>query len=70
MKKIVALMVAAMMTLSFSMIAVASEVKGDAEKVEKADKKDVKKDSKKEKKAEKKEEAKPAKKGKREVSGC
>ncbi len=86
MKKIVAMIVAAMMSLSFSMVAVAAEEKTaekpaaeKSEKVEKKDakkeKKDVKKDKKdvkKDKKDEKKKEAdaKPAAKGKKEVSGC
>lgn len=78
MKKIVTMVVAAMMSLSFSMVAVAAEEKTvekpAAEKVEKVEKKDAKKakkDCKKTKKDEKKkEEAKPAAKGKKEVSGC
>jgi Ni/Co efflux regulator RcnB len=83
MKKIVAMIVAAMMSLSFSMIAVAAEEKTAekpaAEKTEKVEKKDAKKDkkdAKKDKKGTKKDEkkkdadAKPAAKGKKEVSGC
>ncbi|MGB9082506.1 MAG: hypothetical protein WCD00_14505 [Desulfuromonadaceae bacterium] len=78
MKKIVAMIVAAMMALSFSMVAVAAEEKTAetpaAVKGEKVEKKDVKKDKKGAKKvkkdAKKKEEAKPAAKGKKEVSGC
>ncbi len=82
MKKIVAMLVAALMTLSFSMIVVAAEEKTAekpaAEKAEKVEKKDAKKEkkeskkTKKDKKAEKKKEAdaKPAAKGKKEVSGC
>lgn len=69
MKKIVAMMVAALMALSISMVAVAAEKKAfstlsSQKKNANKDKKDVKKDSK------KKDEAKPAKKGKKEVSGC
>jgi biopolymer transport protein ExbB/TolQ len=69
MKKIVAMMVTALMSLSFSMVAVAAEKKAfstlsSQKKNANKDNKDVKKDSK------KKDEAKPAKKGKKEVSGC
>jgi sortase (surface protein transpeptidase) len=69
MKKFVAMMVAALMALSFSMVAVAAEKKAFStistqKKSAKKDKKEVNKDSK------KKEEAKPAKKGKKEMSGC
>jgi len=82
MKKIVAMIVAAMMSLSFSMVAVATDEKAAeksaTEKGEKVEKKDAKKDKKdakkekKEKKDDKKKEAdaKPAAKGKKEVSGC
>ena len=82
MKKFVAMMVAAMMALSFSLVAVAAEEKAvekpTAEKGDKVDKKGAKKDKKvkkgdkKDVKKEegKKDEAKPAKKGKKEVSGC
>jgi uncharacterized protein YxeA len=75
MKKILAMIVAAMMTMSFSMIAVAADEKAadKAEaKVEKKEAKKEKKEAKKEAKKEKKEmkEKKPAKKGKKEVSGC
>lgn len=86
MKRIVTLMVVAVVALSFSMIAVAAEEKAAekpaAEKAEKKDvkkdakkdvKKDVKKDAKKDKKKEDKTktgDAKPAAKGKKEVSGC
>jgi uncharacterized protein YxeA len=62
MKKIVAMIVAAMMALSFSMVAVAAEKKAHSNYS--TQKKKVKKDVK------KKEEAKPAAKGKKEVSGC
>ncbi len=65
MKKFVTMMVAAMMALSFSMVAVAAEKK--AFKNQSTVKKDAKKDAKKDKKGEK---AKPAAKGKKEVSGC
>lgn len=68
MKKFVAMMVVAMMTLSFSMVAVAVEKKPvmkGASSAKKATKKDVKKGDKK-----KHVEAKPAAKGKKEVSGC
>lgn len=77
MKKIIAVMVATMMALSFSLVAMAAEgtapeqpAAGTAEKVDKKDAKKDKKDAKKEKKDVKKEEAKPAKKAKKEVSGC
>jgi Ni/Co efflux regulator RcnB len=72
MKKIVTMIVAAMMFISFSMVAVAAEEKAtEKPAAEKTEKKDVKKDAKKTKKdAKKKEEAKPAAKGKKEVSGC
>jgi uncharacterized low-complexity protein len=69
MKKIVTMFVAAMMAMSFSMVAVAAEKKAFSN--QSTVKKSVKKDAKKEKKKEvKKDEAKPAKKGKKEVSGC
>ncbi len=72
MKKIVAMIVAAMMALSFATVVLAEEKmeeKPAAEKTEKkADKKAAK--VKKEKKAAKTEEAKPAKKGKKEAAGC
>ncbi len=67
MKKILVMLVAATMALSFSMVAFAAEEKKD-EKSEKADAKKEKKGTKKDEK--KKEEAKPAAKGKKEVSGC
>jgi len=75
MKKIVTMVVAAMMALSFSMVAVAAEEKtaekSASEKTEKVEKNDAKKDKKKVKKdKKKKEDAKPAAKGKKEVSGC
>ena len=82
MKKILAMVLAAIMSFSFSMTALAAEEKAGekptaekSEKVEKKDakkdKKDVKKDKKDVKKDEKKkDEAKPAAKGKKEVSGC
>jgi uncharacterized protein YxeA len=77
MKKIVSMIVAAMLALSFSMVAVAAEEKTAekpaAVKVEKKDAKKDKKDAKKDKKSAKKDEkkeAKPAAKGKKEVSGC
>lgn len=69
MKKIVAMMIAALMTLSFSMIAVAEEKKDEKAADTKTEKKDVKKDKKKDDKK-KKDDAKPAEKGKKEVSGC
>ena len=67
MKRIVAMIVAAMMALSFSMVAVAAEKKPvmkGASSAKKATKKDAKGDKK------KPVEAKPATKGKKEVSGC
>lgn len=71
MKKVVTMIVVAMVALSFSMVAVAAEEKSAektaAEKTEKAVKKDVKKDKKDVKKDVK---AKPAVKGKKELSGC
>ena len=74
MKKIVAMLVAALMTLSFSMMAVAEEKKDEGAAETKVEKKDAKKDKKKDekKKDEKKKDAdaKPAAKGKKEVSGC
>ncbi len=75
MKKIVTMVVAAMMALGFSLVAVAAEEKVvEKPAAEKADKKDVKKDKKDAKKVKKddkkKDEAKPAAKGKKEVSGC
>ena len=81
MKKMVALLVSALMVLSFSMIAVAADEKTadkpvvektDQKDSKKADKKDTKKDKKDVKKDDKKKtgEAKPAAKGKKEVSGC
>lgn len=67
MKKMLVMLVAATMALSFSMVAFAAEEKKD----EKGVKAEVKKDKKGTKKDEKKkEEAKPAAKGKKEVSGC
>ena len=63
MKKVLTMVVVAMVALSFSMVAVAAEDKA-AEKTEKAEKKDAKKDAKKDTKA------KPAAKGKKELSGC
>jgi uncharacterized protein HemX len=70
MKKIIAMLVAAMMALSFSMVAFAEEKKEEkTEKVEKVEKKDAKKDKKKDEKK-KDADAKPAAKGKKEVSGC
>ena len=62
MKRIAALMMAALITLSFTMVAVAAEKKPVMKGASSA-KKAVKKDA-------KKGEAKPAKKGKKEVSGC
>jgi len=62
MKRIAALMIAALITLSFTMVAVAAEKKPVMKGASSA-KKAVKKDA-------KKGEAKPAKKGKKEVSGC
>ena len=62
MKRIAALIMAALITLSFTMVAVAAEKKPvmkGASSARKAVKKDTKKG-----------EAKPAKKGKKEVSGC
>ena len=62
MKRIAALMIAALTSLSFSLVAVAAEKKPvmkGASSARKAVKKDAKKG-----------EAKPAKKGKKEVSGC
>jgi mannitol-specific phosphotransferase system IIBC component len=78
MKKLVAMMVAALMTLNFVTVVLAEEKKEEKPAAEKAAKKDVKKDkkgSKKDvkkdaKKESKKEDAKPAVKGKKEVSGC
>lgn len=74
MKKIVTMIVAAMMALSFSMVAVAEEKAAEkpaAEKGEKVEKKDAKKEKKDKKEKKKKEAAaKPAAKGKKEVSGC
>lgn len=67
MKKVLTMLVVAMMAVSFSMVAFAAEEKKD-EKSEKADAKKEKKGAKKDEK--KKEEAKPAAKGKKEVSGC
>ncbi|MHB8059115.1 MAG: hypothetical protein ACYDHC_14640 [Desulfuromonadaceae bacterium] len=68
MKKVLTMVVVAMVALSFSMVAVAAEEKpadkAAAEKAEKAEKKDAKKDAKKDTKA------KPAVKGKKELSGC
>lgn len=73
MKKMVTMLVAALVTLSFSMVAVASSHKKEeaapaaAPAAEKTESKDAKKD----KKAPAKKEAKPAaKKGKKEMSGC
>lgn len=68
MKRIAALMMAALITLSFSMVAVAAEKKPVMKNTSSA-KKAVKKDTKKGEKA-KATAAKPAKKGKKEVSGC
>jgi hypothetical protein len=62
MKRIAALIMAALITLSFTMVAVAAEKKPVMKGASSA-KKAVKKDA-------KKGEAKPAKKGKKEVSGC
>jgi hypothetical protein len=62
MKRIAVLMMAAMVSLSFSMVSVAAEKKPVMKSVSSA-KKAVKKDA-------KKGAAKPAKKGKKEVSGC
>jgi cell division protein FtsL len=64
MKRIVAIMMAALVTLSFSMVSVAVEKKPVMKGVSSA-KKAVKKAAKKKDAA-----AKPAKKGKKEVSGC
>ena len=74
MKKIIAMLVAAMMALSFSM-ACAEEKKDEKVadvKVEKKEKKkdDKKKDDKKKDEKKKDADAKPAAKGKKEVSGC
>lgn len=63
MKKLITMMVAALLTLSFSMVAVAAEKKPVMKGASSA-KKAVKKDAKKGEKAT------PAKKGKKEVSGC
>ncbi len=68
MKKIVAMFVAALMTLSFSMVVMAEEKKDEKAAETKVEKKEVKKDKKKD--AKKKDDAKPAAKGKKEVSGC
>ncbi len=75
MKRIVTLLVAALMALSFSTVVLAEEKKeekgAEAKTEKKADKKakkEVKKDAKKDEK--KGGEAKPAAKGKKEVSGC
>lgn len=68
MKRIAVLMMAALITLSFSMVAVAAEKKPvmkGASSAKKAVKKDAKKGDKTKDAA-----AKPAKKGKKEVSGC
>ena len=68
MKRIAALMMAALISLSFSMVAVAAEKKPvmkGASSAKKAVKKDAKKGEKPKDAA-----AKPAKKGKKEVSGC
>jgi hypothetical protein len=62
MKRIAVLMMAALVSLSFSIVAVAAEKKPVMKGASSA-KKAVKKDA-------KKGEAKPAKKGKKEVSGC
>jgi hypothetical protein len=62
MKRIAASIMAALITLSFTMVAVAAEKKPVMKGASSA-KKAVKKDA-------KKGEAKPAKKGKKEVSGC
>ncbi len=71
MKKIVALMVTALMTLSLSSMAFASShKKEEAAPVAPAAEKVEKKDAKKVKKAPAKKEAKPAAKGKKEMSGC
>ena len=67
MKKVLTMLVVAMMAVSFSMVAFAAEEKAAAKSEQKNDKKE-KKDTKKDEK--KKEEAKPAAKGKKEVSGC
>ena len=67
MKKIVVMLVAAMMALSFSLVAVAAEKKPVMKNASSA-KKAVKKDAKKSVKTS--DAAKPAKKGKKEVSGC
>ena len=66
MKRIAVLMLAALTTLSLSMVAVAAEKKPvmkGASSAKNAAKKDAKK-------SDKTKEAKPAKKGKKEVSGC
>ena len=67
MKKMLVLMIAAMMTLSFSVIAFAEKTDNSATpaKTEKREDAKNKKDNKK-----KKEDEKPAAKGKKEVSGC
>ena len=62
MKRIAVLMMAALISLSFTLVAVAAEKKPVMKGASSA-KKAVKKDA-------KKGEAKPAKKGKKEVSGC
>jgi type IV secretory pathway VirB6-like protein len=67
MKKILAMVVAAMMALSFSMVAVAADKKPVMKNASCAKK--AKKGAKKSAKA-KDDAAKPAKKGKKEVSGC
>jgi uncharacterized protein YxeA len=69
MKKIVTMLVAALMALSFSMVAVAEEKKDEKAADAKVEKKDAKKDKKKDDKK-KDADAKPAAKGKKEVSGC
>jgi len=75
MKKGLVFILAAALSLSFSMTVFAEEKTAEkpaaekTEKVEKKDAKKAKKDAKKEKKA-KKDEARPAAKGKKEVSGC
>ncbi len=65
MKRIAVLMMAALITLSFSMVAVAAEKKKPVMKGASSAKKAVKKGDKMKDAA-----AKPAKKGKKEVSGC
>lgn len=70
MKRVLAMIVAAMMTMSFSMVAVAAEEKAADKAAAKTEKQEAKKDKKDKKDKKEKKEKKPAKKGKKEVSGC